>query len=74
MFYPEKLHLITTYILASGDNKIVMKGKFISIVSIDYQHSYAAELYRILEIYVILEIVVPYELVSKVIIQISTNC
>ena len=57
--FPNRSHLVSAYIIAFIDTKIVIKASFITIVAIEYRHSCTAELCGILGIYMILKLSIP---------------
>ena len=72
--FPEKYYLVSAYILVSIDNKIVLHCKFITPITLDYHHSYTAELCSTLGIWIILDEYSPKENISKIKVGISTDC
>ena len=50
-FFPEQLSLISAVWYTSVDSRIVARGDFISLVSEEYHHPYAAELCGALSIW-----------------------
>ena len=75
-FFPEKSHLISAAWLALVDQVIIAKGDFISSVSKEYTHPFAAEICRVLAIIIVINYILtkyPTTL-STLYLKIGSDC
>ena len=64
-FYPNQSYLISAYFVVVVENTVLVKGRFIKIVALDYYHTYLVELYNTLLIFKLSIAIIPKNLDKK---------